>query len=369
MRGSIVEKKLSSKSGKQLYIVYDVHPAGLKRKQKWEKVPENTREAARLLLARRQVELADSGYQGDQRRTFGELVEEWWAARSPELKDNSLLAYRHILRNHLLPRFQAWSITDIRPQHIERFKGDLLRTLAPATVTQYLNLLRQIFNTAIRWHWLHRNPVSAIPMPKGHTAERDFLTPDEARQLIRSAKTEWRAFFHFALVGGMRVNELLAARWAYLDWEKAQYTVRDGMSKRRTLSTPKSGHRRTVDLTAACMEDLKSYKTWHAAEALRRGWPDPEWMFPRRTGAVRSPGTFNRHVIHPSLRAAGLRQMGAHALRHTAASLLISAGASPKRIQAQLGHADIGTTLNTYGHLFESDWEAVAEKVDQIIAV
>ena len=41
-------------------------------------------------------------------------------------------------------------------------------------------------------------------------------------------------------------------------------------------------------------------------------------------------------------------------LRHTAASLLIAAGAHPKAIQTHLGHRDITTTLNVYGHLLPS---------------
>jgi integrase len=53
-----------------------------------------------------------------------------------------------------------------------------------------------------------------------------------------------------------------------------------------------------------------------------------------------------------------------HDLRHTHAALLIAAGEHPKVIQARLGHASIGTTLDTYGHLFEGLDEAAAEKLD-----
>jgi len=45
--------------------------------------------------------------------------------------------------------------------------------------------------------------------------------------------------------------------------------------------------------------------------------------------------------------------MAWHSLRHTAASLFIEQGFSPKRVQALMGHS-IGTTFDTYGHLFPS---------------
>jgi len=52
-------------------------------------------------------------------------------------------------------------------------------------------------------------------------------------------------------------------------------------------------------------------------------------------------------------------------LRHTCASLLIAQGASVKAVQAQLGHATTCITLDTYGHLFPSEPEALADRLEQ----
>ncbi len=53
----------------------------------------------------------------------------------------------------------------------------------------------------------------------------------------------------------------------------------------------------------------------------------------------------------------------AYDLRHTAASLAISAGANPKVVQRMLGHASAAMTLDVYSDLFDSDLESVAENV------
>ena len=53
-------------------------------------------------------------------------------------------------------------------------------------------------------------------------------------------------------------------------------------------------------------------------------------------------------------------------LRHTCASLLIAQGASVKAVQAQLGHATASITLDTYGHLFPSELEALADRLEQV---
>ncbi|MFL6265566.1 MAG: tyrosine-type recombinase/integrase, partial [Actinomycetes bacterium] len=53
-------------------------------------------------------------------------------------------------------------------------------------------------------------------------------------------------------------------------------------------------------------------------------------------------------------------------LRHTCASLLIAQGASVKAVQAQLGHATASITLDTYGHLFPSEMEALADRLEMV---
>jgi integrase len=53
-----------------------------------------------------------------------------------------------------------------------------------------------------------------------------------------------------------------------------------------------------------------------------------------------------------------------HNLRHTWAAWLIEAGAHPLQIKLRLGHEDIKTTMNTYGHVFPSAEPAMADLLD-----
>jgi integrase len=53
-----------------------------------------------------------------------------------------------------------------------------------------------------------------------------------------------------------------------------------------------------------------------------------------------------------------------HDLRHTAASLAISAGANVKAVQRMLGHASAAMTLDTYADLFDDDLDAVSAALD-----
>jgi integrase len=53
-----------------------------------------------------------------------------------------------------------------------------------------------------------------------------------------------------------------------------------------------------------------------------------------------------------------------HALRHTAAAIMIDQGADPLQVQRRLGHKDISTTLRIYGHLFPERDEELTQRLD-----
>jgi integrase len=90
-----------------------------------------------------------------------------------------------------------------------------------------------------------------------------------------------------------------------------------------------------------------------------------ELLFPGDDGGhLRTPhaesGWFTKAVA-----ASGVPRVTPHDLRHTAASLAVSAGANVKAVQRMLGHASAAMTLDIYADLFDDDLEAVAVALDQ----
>jgi len=71
----------------------------------------------------------------------------------------------------------------------------------------------------------------------------------------------------------------------------------------------------------------------------------------------------------PAVADLGLGDLAHHDLRHTAASLAISAGASVKAVQRMLGHSSAQITLDRYTHLFEDDLESLAESRWMLVTV
>jgi integrase len=85
------------------------------------------------------------------------------------------------------------------------------------------------------------------------------------------------------------------------------------------------------------------------------------------------PGDDGKHLRRPhpesgwfakAVKASGVPRVTPHDLRHTAASLAVSAGANVKAVQKMLGHASAAMTLDVYPNLFDDDLEAVATALD-----
>jgi integrase len=92
-------------------------------------------------------------------------------------------------------------------------------------------------------------------------------------------------------------------------------------------------------------------------------------VFAGSDGGVLRSGNFRTRFFAPAVermqeRDAEFPKITPHDLRHTAASLAVSAGANVKAVQRMLGHASAAMTLDVYADLFDDDLNAVAVALD-----
>lgn len=127
------------------------------------------------------------------------------------------------------------------------------------------------------------------------------------------------------------------------------------------VGTLKSGKNRTVPVPQFVIEHLAG---------ICRGRDDLLWATPTG-GYMRPPRVrswFSAAVARCQQADPTFPRITAHDLRHTAASLAISAGANVKAVQRMLGHASAAMTLDVYADLFDSDLDAVAANVGKLWA-
>ena len=162
---------------------------------------------------------------------------------------------------------------------------------------------------------------------------------------------------------GLRWSELAALRVRNFDLLRRRVIVEEAVTEvdGSTLvwGTPKTHGRRTVPLPRFLVDEL-------AATVVNR--PGEELAFPSPQGAVLRNRNARAGWFDEAARAAGLAGLTPHELRHTAASLAVSAGANVKAVQRMLGHASAAMTLDRYADLFDDDLDDVAERLDRLRA-
>src|SRR5262249_35256520 len=137
--------------------------------------------------------------------------------------------------------------------------------------------------------------------------------------------------------------------WDDIDFAEREIRVERAVFARE-ITTPKTGHGRTVDMSKQLAEGLRRLQAARKADKLRRGLQElSPWVFPSSTGTPLDHANVEK-AFKRVLKAAELpMHFTPHCLRHTFASLLLQQGASPAYVQRQLGHASIQLTVDTYG--------------------
>lgn len=126
--------------------------------------------------------------------------------------------------------------------------------------------------------------------------------------------------------------------------------------------------RRTITLPALAVQALEAHRKRQLESRLAAGrhWQEHGLVFTSRIGTP-TDGR-NLHTEYKRiLRAAGLPNVRFHDLRHTAATLLLAQGVSPRTIMETLGHSQISLTLNTYSHVLPSLQHEAARRMDAIL--
>ena len=128
---------------------------------------------------------------------------------------------------------------------------------------------------------------------------------------------------------------------------------------------PKHGKTRKVDMSDQLLLALRDLRKAAKALALKKGRGVPEFVFTTHLGTLLD-ASWVRKVFTDSLKAAGLRVIPFHALRHSFASALIGNGSSLTYVRDQMGHSSIQITVDTYGHLVPGSNRNALNRLDNL---
>ncbi|NPV54769.1 MAG: site-specific integrase [Firmicutes bacterium] len=353
--GYVYKKTL--KGGTPRYYAIYKQPDG---KYRWEAAGRQ-KQAAEALLKRREMEIAAGTYGKLSEISFDDLVEKFLEEYVMiALKPRTQADYEQVCGKHLVPYFGKVMVSSISTAEIQSLvKAKLSEGLSARTVNKILSILSKIFVQAIKWGFVDGNPVANVDHPREEKKEMDFLSPHEVKMLLDACPPDFYPRVLCAVTTGMREGEQAALINEDVDLDGNRIHISRSFSGGH-LTSPKSFRsRRTVLITPVLSKTLAELK-------LKTGAKPTDLVFPGDDGGYMSPHVLSRR-FEKVLKAAGLRTITWHSLRHTYAALMISLGENLVFIQRQMGHSSIRTTLDLYGHLMPEATFGVGERLDSLI--
>lgn len=332
------------KKGNNWYVDYY-----LKGRRKRKKVGPS-KKLAEQILKDIQVKTAKGEYLGifeEKKILFSDFFQKYLSFSKT---NKSFFSYKRDLASskNLLPVFGDKYLIEIIPQMVEEYKTERLQEdVTPATVNRELSCFRHLFNKAIEWGYLNKNPMQGVRLLKEPPGRTRYLRIEEIERLldvIDSFSKDIRSYLKpivlIALNTGLRKREILQLRWKDIYFEKRKITV----------SITKTNEIRIVPMNETLYRELKEIS--RDAES--------EYLFYNKKG---EPFGNVRKSFDRALKIAGIEDFRFHDLRHTFASHLVMNGCDIRTVQQLMGHKDIKMTMR-YSRLSRSHLQEAVERLD-----
>ena len=296
--------------------------------------------------------------------TFKSFVEQYAEDMKIRLKENTWATKEHIIQTKLLPYFGKLKMCNITAQQIITWQNEMIghkdengNPYSPVYLKTIHNQLSAIFNHAERYYNLRENPCKrAGSMGKKKNREMLFWTKEEYLKFADVMMDKPMSYYSFEMLywTGIRVGELLALTPADFDFSKNTVTISKSYQRlngRDVITTPKTEKsNRTITIPQFLADEIQDF-----LKSLYQIGPNNRIFFI-------SKSYLQREMVRGS-KAAGVKRIRIHDIRHSHVSLLIDMGFSAIAIADRVGHESIDITYN-YAHLFPSKQTEIANKLN-----
>ena len=356
------------------YTVYTAE--GRKRKTLYGKTrAEVAKKLTRAMIDRNGGIIYEAG-----KITVAEYLDIWLRDTvKGRVKETTYANYSYIARVHISPALGRIKLKNLTPAHVRSFYGEKSSSsLSKATVKKMHVVLRRALSQAVSDGLIPRNVAESVRPPRTGAPGEEIrpLNPEECSAFLDAARGErLETLYLLAVHCGLREGELLVLRWDDVDLEAAK----PALLVRRTLTrgeegrgylvgaSTKSGKGRRVRLTRRAAGSLRDHRKRQVEERMSLGglWQDQDLVFPNGIGSLLNPSNLRNRSFKRIKARSGVRdELRFHDLRHTFATMLLSAGVHAKVVSEMLGHASITITLDTYSHVLPDMQDSAAQAME-----
>jgi integrase len=282
--------------------------------------------------------------------TFAVAADEYlrYCETDKGLRATTLRTYRNIVRRELKPEFGDKRISQVSVRDVIALREKLIaRGIEASTLNQHRTILVGIYKRARRaFAYFGPNPATEFDRAR-IVASQDFdvYSVEEVEALARAASSDGdAALFRCAAYTGLRRSELLALRWRHLRFDLRVIQIKRGFTEESGEELPKSHKVRTVPLVDQAFVELERL-------SRRPHFTRPDDLVFCNVVGEHMDGSALFRRYRKAARAAGLRDLPFHDLRHTFGTIAIAQpGVSVYDIKVWMGHANVATTEKYLHH-------------------
>ncbi|MBQ8942480.1 MAG: site-specific integrase [Firmicutes bacterium] len=281
------------------------------------------------------------------------------------LKPWTLIEYTKALNKKAVPVIGNMFMSDIKPLDIQKiYDIEKAKGNKTGTIKRIHIVLNGVFKYAYKMCYIEENPCDRIILPKNDSKFKDKLHYFDIPQtkiflsLAEQERIQFNIYFKLAIFGGFRRGELIALTWNDINFKNKQISInksaKDTAEGQIIKETKTKGSNRTIVLPDECFELLQEWRKENKTD----------YVFIQHNGErmnLSTPYNKMKEMISTYNQTAEVKLplIRLHDLRHTSATLLLANKVDIETVANRLGHSQVSTTLDIYGHaLKEMDIKA-----------
>lgn len=296
---------------------------------------------------------------------------------SYKVRDTTMTQYNYVFDSYIAKYkpFHGIKLQELTPALLQSYYNAQLKAgLSPNTVRKHHANIHKCLDYAVRLGMITVNPsiMTELP-PKRKYQGATAYTPEQLRALLNLFQGDTlETPVELTVTYGLRRSEVCGLRWDAVDFEAGTIHVRHTavMVKGKVTSdnTKTATSNRVLPLTANIRAYLQTVKAKQEENKKLFGdaYIDSGYICVHPNGAPIRPDYVTPH-FQRKLKEVGLPVIRFHDLRHSAVYALRKGDCDAKDIQAWLGHSDITTTLNVYGHVLGGDMDRLGKVMDKVL--
>jgi integrase len=333
------------------------------------------------------------------KQSVGEFLRAWLKdVVKPSVRPKTYRTYSDFVKNHLAPvagppGLGSLQLAKLSPQNVRAFLNAKLTEpqasrrkatpgdspdpgapLSARTVKHLLVTLRGALESAVKDRLVPENVAALVDPPSVAKRQMRTFSAEQSRTFLEAINGDrLEALFSTAIALAYRQGEALGLQWPDVDLEgeNSTLTVRQSIQRidgKLTITPTKKDKVHTVNLPAVTRSVLVAHRAKQDEERRLAGsrWRETGFVFTTTIGTPIDARSVIRR-FHSILKTTGLPRLRFHDLRHSAATLLLAQGVSPRYISDLLGHSQVSFTMQTYAHVLPHIQRDVADKMDEIL--